>query len=116
MDFEFFTTLKESKLEADNLVEASLLKRAMGFEYTYRTERATKEGACTVEETVYYPPDTQAALQWLYNRTKNWRNKNETEHKVLLLKKDLLGDLSEQELIELTQEEIKKIDVHNQDS
>ena len=44
------------------------------------------------------------------------RTENQQEIKVLVLKKELLGEFSEQELIELTQEEIKKIDVHNQDS
>jgi hypothetical protein len=52
-------------------VEAALLKRALGFEYTEtRTEGVGK--VVTTER--YSEPDVRAILHWLYNREpKRWR-------------------------------------------
>jgi hypothetical protein len=73
---EFLQTLKESKQIADDLVEASLFSRAVG--YSHVEEKVfCHEGCIVTHETVrQYPPDTAAAIIWLKNRNpKRWREK-----------------------------------------
>jgi hypothetical protein len=48
-----------------------------------------------------------------YNTWKQ-RTENQQDIKVLILKKELMGELSEQELIDLTQQELLKIEGHVQ--
>lgn len=69
MDFELGVTVRELKAEADEMVEASLLKRSVGFERTFKTQKVSKDGdVVEVEETQYFPPDPTSMKFWLMNR------------------------------------------------
>lgn len=75
-DFEFSCTLKELKAEADEMVEASLFKRATG--YSHEEEKVfVYEGEIITHKTIkHYPPDSTAIIFWLKNRNpKEWRDK-----------------------------------------
>lgn len=75
----FCAAIKETRELADSKVEQSLYKRACGLVKT--VERPTKDGGIvTLKEEV--PPDTAAAFIWLKNRRpKEWRDKQEVEHR-----------------------------------
>lgn len=65
---------------ADAMVEASLLRRACGYEYTERTEGIDpKSGKKWYKEsTRHIPPDTKACLAWLFSRRPDrWRERQE---------------------------------------
>jgi len=79
---QFFESLKEWKIKADEEVERSLYEKAIGYSHS-DTKFATHEGQITdsVEYTKHYAPDTTAAIFWLKNRQPDkWRDKTETEH------------------------------------
>ena len=60
----FFVSLKDWKLEADEKIEKALYNRAVGY------EKADK----------HYPADATSMIFWLKNRKpKEWRDKQETE-------------------------------------
>jgi transcription initiation factor TFIIIB Brf1 subunit/transcription initiation factor TFIIB len=62
---EFAAALKRNKELANAIVEASLFKRANGFEH--EVEKATASGKkVTIKE--YFPPDVAAQRLWLQNR------------------------------------------------
>lgn len=73
---DFLRALKEAKQNADELVKASLFRRATGY---YHDEEKifynAKSNKVTRVNTVkHYPPDTGAAIFWLKNRQpKEWR-------------------------------------------
>lgn len=73
--------LKEAKQVADDLVEASLFSRAVG--YSHPEEKVfCNEGVIITHNTIkQYPPDVTAAIFWLKNRQpKRWReNQDKTE-------------------------------------
>lgn len=72
--------IRESKQMADELVEASLFSRAVG--YTHSEEKAfCSEGVVITHDTQkHYPPDVQAAMFWLKNRQPDkWREKQPGE-------------------------------------
>lgn len=75
---ELLYAVRESRLAADELVEASLFSRALGYSHP-ETKYFCHEGAVITEEAVkHYPPDTQAAMFWLRNRQPDrWREKTE---------------------------------------
>lgn len=77
---EFSDAIKVPKSEADERVEQSLYRRAMGYEHD---EVDIKVVAGQIIETPirkYYPPDTAAMIFWLKNRKKEeWRDKIEHE-------------------------------------
>lgn len=78
---DFLWALNESKQVADDLVEASLFMRAVG--YQHREEKVfCHEGMIITHETAkQYPPDSTAAIFWLKNRQPDrWRDKQEVEH------------------------------------
>lgn len=85
-DWEFCTTMRELQQESDELMEASLFKKGLGFTKSYTTQKVTQGVVKTVKETVYIPPDTQAMKLWLTNRTRNrkptegiaWRDRVDT--------------------------------------
>jgi len=80
-DIGFSVSIKEAKELADDLVEASLFQRALG--YTHPAVKIMQsEGVVIKEEYVeHYPPDTQAARFWLMNRRpKEWRERQTIEH------------------------------------
>ncbi|MBL7545611.1 MAG: helix-turn-helix domain-containing protein [Bdellovibrionaceae bacterium] len=79
--------LREAKLSADELVEASLFSRAVG--YTHPEEKSfCYEGVVVTHNTQkHHPPDIQAAMFWLKNRQPDkWREKQpgEDDKKVTL--------------------------------
>lgn len=77
---DFLPTLKKAKNVADELVEASLFQRAIG--YTHKEVKVffdSKNGTC-VEHVVekHYPPEVLAQIFWLKNRQpEHWRDRVE---------------------------------------
>ena len=77
---DFCQSLKVGKQAADERVEQSLYRRALGYEQD-DTHFSAYEG--NVTQTPYVkiiPPDTTAAIFWLKNRKPvEWRDKQEIE-------------------------------------
>lgn len=78
---EFCQSLKVGKDEADDRVEQSLYRRAVGYTCD-DVHFSAYEGCVTATPYVkHHPPDTTAAIFWLKNRRKaDWRDKQEVEH------------------------------------
>lgn len=80
-DQDFFGSLKEAKEMADQVVEVSLLNRAIG--YSHKTEKIflnKKDEIVRAETIQHYAPDVTAQIFWLKNRKpKEWREKQEIE-------------------------------------
>ena len=81
---EFLSALNEGKADADGRVEASLYKRALGYDLkeTTRHEEQGPTGAKTFTRTrtEHLPPDVTAQIFWLKNRKPvEWRDKQEHE-------------------------------------
>lgn len=79
-DWEFLLSLKRAKSIADDVVEASLFRRATGYSHK-AVKFLQHEGVVMKEEYIeHYPPDTTAAIFWLKNRRpKKWRDKQHVE-------------------------------------
>lgn len=76
-DLELLMAVRESKQEADAMVEASLYKTAVGFEYQEST--STDKG--TYVHNKYSKPDVRAQQFWLKNRRpKKWKDRVELVH------------------------------------
>jgi hypothetical protein len=76
----FSDAIKVPKAEADERVEQSLYRRAIGYEHDEVDIRVV--GGEIVETPIrkFYPPDTAAAIFWLKNRKKEeWRDKLDHE-------------------------------------
>lgn len=68
----------EAKMIADEMVEASLFKKAIGFNYF--EEQATRDGVQALQK--YAQPDPRAQIFWLKNRrSADWKDRVEVEHK-----------------------------------
>lgn len=78
---EFSDAVSKAKNVADDLVEAALFQRAVGYRHP-AVKFFCHEGRITSERyTEIYPPDTGAATLWLKNRRPDeWREKTEIEH------------------------------------
>lgn len=78
---EFCEALKVGKDVADDRVEQSLYRRALGYSHD-AVKMHVVEGVVAVTPFVErYPPDTTAAIFWLKNRRPaEWRDKQEHEH------------------------------------
>ena len=79
---EFSNSLKRNKDIVDREVENSLLKRAMGYEYTEVTRERNGSGDMveTKRVTKQVVPDTTAIIFWLKNRKPNdYRDKRDLE-------------------------------------
>lgn len=77
---EFLESLKKGKGMVDVLVEGSLLKRALGFEYEEVTKVRNKEGKLKLFKKVkkYIVGDVAAQFIWLKNRKPGeWRDRKE---------------------------------------
>lgn len=76
---EFSETLKEAKAYADDMVEAALFKKAIGFTQPETKVFMTKGGVIVTHEMIkHYAPDTTAQIFWLKNRRPDqWRDKPE---------------------------------------
>lgn len=78
---DFLHALKNNKVVADELVEASLFQRAIGYSHPAEKQFLTKDEfnrtvIMTHEYIEHYPPDTIAAIFWLKNRQpERWREK-----------------------------------------
>lgn len=71
---EFLQALKAAKASTDDLVQASLLGRALG--YDYKEESATKDGPVECMKKMH--GDVTACIFWLKNRRpKEWREKTD---------------------------------------
>lgn len=78
---EFSDAIKVPKAEADERVEQSLYRRAMGYENDETDIRVVGGEIVQTPMRKYYPPDTTACIFWLKNRKPaEWRDKVETEH------------------------------------
>ena len=75
---EFSEAIKVPKAEADERVEQSLYRRALGYEHDEVDIRVVGGEIVKTEIRKVYPPDTAAAIFWLKNRA-GWRDKVETE-------------------------------------
>lgn len=77
---EFCESLKVGKEAADDRVEQSLYRRALGYSHD-AVKIMTADGEVVHEAYVeHYPPDTTAAIFWLKNRRPGaWRDKTEQD-------------------------------------
>lgn len=81
---EFSEAVKAGKDDPDQRVENSLFQRAVGYS---RTIEKTTVGGEVVKLTEEVPGDTTAQIFWLKNRRpKQWRDKQEIEHKGAVFK------------------------------
>lgn len=79
---EFLESLKLAKEKADERVEKSLYRRALGYTHDAVKISVNAQGEETITPYVeHYPPDTTACIFWLKNRkSAEWRDKQEHEH------------------------------------
>lgn len=75
---ELLLAVREAKLTADELVEASLFQKALGYSHPEEKIFCNEGMIVTHDTTKHYPPDTQAAMFWLRNRQpERWKEKTE---------------------------------------
>lgn len=73
---EFSESIKVPKAEADERVEQSLYRRAMGYEHDEVDIKVIGGEVVQTPMRKFYPPDTTAAIFWLKNRKpEEWREK-----------------------------------------
>jgi hypothetical protein len=78
---EFSESIRVPKAEADERVEQSLYRRAMGYEHDEVDIRVVGGDLVQTPIRKYYPPDSTAMIFWLKNRKPgDWRDKAEVEH------------------------------------
>jgi hypothetical protein len=86
---EFCHALTINKGDYDDHVERSLAMRAIGYSHPDVDIRVVDGVIVQTPITKYYPPDTKAALAWLYNRRKGqWtpvQNPDEAEPKPIII-------------------------------
>lgn len=76
----FSDAIKVPKAEADERVEQSLYRRAIGYEHDEVDIRVVSGEIVETPIRKFYPPDTAAAIFWLKNRKKEeWRDKIDHE-------------------------------------
>lgn len=64
----FSDALRVGREPVDSRVERSLYERAIGYSHPDTDIRVIEGQIVKTEITKHYPPDTKAALAWLYNR------------------------------------------------
>lgn len=96
---EFSESLKRGKQEADERVEQSLYRRALGYSHD-AVHVSNYQGAVTLTPIVeHYPPDTTACIFWLKNRQPEvWRDRFDVESGVTRERATRLLQLVEQRL------------------
>lgn len=101
---DFFKSLKRGKDEADERVEQSLYRRALGYSHeAVKIFKNKDEDAVLVPYTEHYPPDTVACIFWLKNRKPEvWRDKVDVDSADSRDKLSKLLELVEGRLGELT--------------
>jgi hypothetical protein len=99
---EFSHSLKLAKDEADNRVEQSLYRRALGYSHD-AVHVSNFKGDVTLTPIVeHYPPDTTACIFWLKNRRPDmWRDKFDVDTGLTRDRTNELLRLVEQRLGEL---------------
>lgn len=78
-DTDLMLAVREARQVADELVEAALFSRALGYSHE-EIKHFAHEGVVSDKRTVikHYPPDTTAIMFWLRNRNpKKWKEKTE---------------------------------------
>lgn len=71
---EFSESIKVPKEQANERVEQSLYRRAMGYEHDEVDIRVIEGRVVQTPIRKYYPPDTTAAIFWMKNRRPaEWR-------------------------------------------
>jgi len=68
---EFCQALKTDKAGYDDKVERALALRAVGYSHPDTDIRVIDGQIVQTEIIKHYPPDTKAALAWLYNRRRD---------------------------------------------
>jgi hypothetical protein len=77
---DFSDAVKVPKAEADQMVEQSLYRRAMGYEHDEVDIRVVNGEVVQTPVRKYYPPDSTAMIFWLKNRKPgDWRDKVEMQ-------------------------------------
>ena len=75
---ELLHAVREARLIADEVVEASLFRRAVGYSHPEQKVFNCEGQIITHEIVKHHPPDTQAAMFWLRNRQpERWKEKTE---------------------------------------
>jgi hypothetical protein len=109
---ELRTSLGEAKDIPDDLVEATLFQKAIGYKHEAVKIFFDPKSMQTVEHKYieHYPPDTTAAIFWLKNRRpESWRDKIELKHEdVASMTDDELVDIIREVATELINEKAKK--------
>lgn len=78
---EFCQALKAGKDEADDRVEQSLYRRAVGYSHDAVKIMQHQGEVVKAEYREHFPPDTTACIFWLKNRRpEEWRDKVVNEH------------------------------------
>jgi hypothetical protein len=73
---EFSESIRVPKAEADERVEQSLYRRALGYEHDEVDIRVVGGDLVQTPIRKYYPPDSTAMIFWLKNRNpQEWRDK-----------------------------------------
>ena len=112
---ELKEAVKKEKAVVDVEVENSLLKRALGYQYTEETterifNKETKEYEMHVTKTVTkeMPPDTTAQIFWLKNRKSfEWRDRKNIEANLRNQNKNInLDKLTDKQIDKILREEV----------
>lgn len=112
---ELKQAIKKGKEVVDVEVENSLLKRALGYQYTEETierifNKETKEHEMVVTKTVTkeMPPDTTAQIFWLKNRKSfQWRDRKNIEASLRSQNKNInLDKLTDKQIDKILREEV----------
>jgi hypothetical protein len=82
VDYKAFAkALKQGKKAPDERVQASLYKRACGYEFKTETVFQHQGVVVRAKTTEHVPPDVTAGIFWLKNRDpENWRDRQEHDH------------------------------------
>ncbi len=101
---EFSDARKLPKEEADDKVEQSLYRRAMGYEHDDVDIRVIEGQVVQTPIRKIYPPDTTAGIFWLKNRrAQQWRDKIEQEIKAEVTENIDKDDLTRRILLILSE-------------
>ena len=77
----FFQALRTQKDGYDDAIERSLAMRALGYSHPETDIRVINGEIVKTHLVKHYPPDTKAALAWLYNRrTTKWHPQPEADN------------------------------------
>lgn len=103
---DFKAALQESRAIADELVEASLFQRAVGYTHTETKAFFHQETMEVVTKKIkkHLPPDVGAGKFWLINRDpEKWKEKSHIEHA------GSIDKVSDEDLDLAIEEKIKKL-------